>query len=180
MSSRIVIALRLGEILFLSLPMSLRAQQTAEPPTQCHHADSADSHPSHQGMMARGEQGMGFSQAKTTHHFLLKPDGGVIAVSAKDPKDADSRDQIRMHLTHIAKAFAQGDFDIPMFVHDQVPPGLPAMKRLSAQIQYRFKQTDEGGQVSLSSTSPEAITAIHDFLKFQIREHKTGDPVALP
>ena len=174
MSSRIVIALPLGGILFLSIPMSARAQQTAPPPTQCHHAATADSH---EGMMARGEKGMGFSQTKTAHHFLLKPDGGVIAVSVNDPKDAESRDQIRMHLTHIAKAFAQGDFDIPMFVHDQVAPGVPVMKRMSTQIQYLFKQTDDGGQVSLSSPSPEAVAAIHDFLKFQIREHKTGDPV---
>jgi hypothetical protein len=165
----------------LLTPSATRAQQSQPRKQECDHAGSPGSSPAdHAAMMGRGEQGMGFSQSATTHHFLLKPDGGIIAVSAKDPKDAGSRDQIRMHLSHIAHAFADGDFDIPMFVHDQVPPGVPVMKRLSKDIQYRFEEKDAGGQVVLSSRSPEAVAAIHDFLTFQIREHKTGDPVTLP
>jgi hypothetical protein len=179
MTLRILSALSFcGTLLFAAT--AARAQETpAQPQTeQCHHkAATTDS--SHASMTTRGEQGMGFSQRKTTHHFLLKPDGGIIAVSANDPKDTATRDQIRMHLAHIAHAFSEGDFDIPMFVHDQVPPGVPAMKGLSNDIQYRFKETDAGGEVVLSSRSAEAVHAIHDFLTFQIREHKTGDPVAL-
>lgn len=131
-------------------------------------------------MMSHGEQGMGFSQKTTAHHFLLKPNGGIIAVSANDKKDALTREQIRKHLAHIANAFAQGDFDIPMFVHDQTPPGVPAMKRLAKEIHYDSHNTEGGGEVIISSSSPEAIRAIHDFLVFQIREHKTGDPTTIP
>jgi hypothetical protein len=29
----------------------------------------------------------------------------------------------------------------------------------------------------ISSANAEAVTAIHEFLKFQITEHKTGDPL---
>ena len=134
----------------------------------------------HDAMMHRGEKGMGFSQTATTHHFLLKPDGGVIAVSTKDSKDTASRDQIRMHLTHIAHAFSAGDFDIPMFVHDLEPPGVPVMKRLAKEIRYEFHETERGGEVAISSKSKEAVQAIHDFLAFQIREHKTGDPITDP
>lgn len=134
----------------------------------------------HDAMMHRGEKGMGFSQSATTHHFLLKPDGGVIAVSTNDPKDTTARDQIRMHLTHIAHAFSAGDFDIPMFVHDQEPPGVPTMKRLAKQIRYEFHEADRGGEVRIASQSTEAVHAIHEFLVFQIREHKTGDPVEIP
>lgn len=131
----------------------------------------------HEAMMQRGEKGMGFSQKATSHHFLLKPDGGVIAVSADDPKDTEARDQIRMHLRHIAHAFSQGDFDIPMFVHDQEPPGVPTLQRLAKGIHYEFRESDHGGEVAISSESKDAVQAIHDFLVFQIREHKTGDPV---
>ncbi len=134
----------------------------------------------HEAMMHRGEKGMGFSQTKTTHHFLLKSDGGVIAVSANDAKDPETRDYIRAHLTHIAHAFSAGDFDIPMFVHDQDPPGVPVMKRLSNEIQYQARETERGGEVTITTKSGEAVQAIHDFLTFQIREHKTGDPVSLP
>jgi hypothetical protein len=80
-------------------------------------------------------------------------------------------------LRHIAHAFQNGDFDIPMFVHDTVPPGVPEMKRLQKQIRYAFEETPTGGRVAISSTDKEARNAIHRFLRFQIDEHKTGDPV---
>jgi len=49
----------------------------------------------HAGMTKRGDTGMGFSQDKTTHHFILRKDGGVIQVSANDPNDDASKDHIR-------------------------------------------------------------------------------------
>ena len=130
-------------------------------------------------MNQRGEMGMGFSQAATMHHFFLNPDGGVIQVGANDPKDTSDRDKIRMHLTHIAQAFASGDFDIPMFVHDTTPPGVPEMKRLRDRIKYTYGETQNGGRVVISTADPDALAAIHDFLRFQIQEHKTGDPATL-
>ena len=134
-------------------------------------------HDAHAQMKERGEHAMGFSQTATTHHFVLKPDGGVIQVEANDPKDTDSRDNIRMHLGHIARAFQNGDFDIPMFVHDTIPPGVPEMKRLQKQIRYSFEERPNGERVAISSTDKDALTAIHKFLRFQIQEHKTGDSV---
>ncbi len=82
-----------------------------------------------------------------------------------------------MHLGHIAKAFQSGDFDIPMFVHDTVPSGVPEMKRLRKDIQYSLAETPNGGRVVISSANKEALEAIHRFLRFQIEEHKTGDPM---
>ena len=131
-------------------------------------------------MNERGEGVMGFSQTKTTHHFFLSRDGGVIQVEAKDPSDATSRDEIREHLAHIAKMFSLGDFNAPMLIHAQVPPGVPEMKRLKAEINYKYEQTERGGQVNISTSEPQAIAAIHDFLRFQIREHRTGDPMKVP
>ena len=162
---------------FLLTALHIPARQNAgRDNPQCQH--KAGSAPmDHEAMMERGEKGMGFSQTKTTHHFLLKSDGGVIAVSANDPKDSAARDQIRMHLSHVASAFSQGDFDIPMFVHDQTPSGVAEMKRLQSVIHYRYAQSEGGGKVIVSSESAEAVGAIHEFLKFQIREHKTGDPL---
>jgi hypothetical protein len=141
--------------------------------------DAATNRDAHAKMKARGEQAMGFSQTATTHHFLLKPDGGAIQVEANDSADTVSRDQIRMHLTHIAHAFAAGDFDIPMLVHDEVPSGVPDMKRLKDKIRYSFEQTSSGGRVIIHASNHEALAAIHNFLRFQIREHKTGDSLQL-
>ena len=139
-----------------------------------------DPHKCSMDMQSRGDMAMGFSQTKTTHHFMRAKDGGAIRVEANDPKDSQSRDEIRMHLGHIAKSFAAGDFNIPMFVHDQVPPGVPLMQTKKNEIRYRFEETQNGGQVVIRSSDQEAISAIHDFLAFQIREHKTGDSLTIP
>jgi hypothetical protein len=122
---------------------------------------------------------MGFSQAATTHHFFLTSDGGVIQVEANDPADAASRNEIRMHLGHIANAFQSGDFGIPMFVHGTVPPGVPEMKSLQKNIRYWFEETPNGARVVISCSDKSALNAIHRFLRFQIDEHKTGDPAQI-
>jgi hypothetical protein len=125
---------------------------------------------------SRGNSAMGFDADKTTHHFLQNSAGGTIQVTANDPADTASREMIQRHLQHVAERFKTGDFDIPMFVHDQVPPGVPAMKRLKAEISYKYVSMDRGGRVEISTKNTEAIAAIHEFLRFQIVEHHTGDP----
>ena len=132
----------------------------------------------HAAMDARGDKGMGFSQQKTTHHFHLAADGGTIEVSASDGNDATSRAQIRQHLGHIAKMFADGNFQIPMFVHDKVPDGAGVMQQQKANITYKFERTRAGGLVRIRTGDPEALKAVHEFLRFQIREHETGDPTS--
>lgn len=141
-------------------------------------AQSQDAH--HHEMVERGDAAMGFDADKTTHHFILSDSGGAIEVSANDPKDAASRDAIQHHLAHIAERFKAGDFDIPMLVHDQVPPGVPVMKRLKDAMSYKYVATDRGGRVMITTKNPEALSAIHDYLRFQIVEHRTGDPTEVP
>jgi len=129
----------------------------------------------HCAMMKRGDQAMGFSHEKTTHHFRLFKDGGAIEVSTNDPKDTASRDEIRQHLSHITQMFAAGNFDVPMLIHGTTPPGVPAMKELREQIRYGFQETDSGARVRINTSSRQALNAIHAFLRFQIAEHETGD-----
>ncbi|MCU1334232.1 MAG: hypothetical protein JWM08_3224 [Candidatus Angelobacter sp.] len=132
-------------------------------------------HSKHGEMEKRGDQGMGFAQGKTTHHFLLRKDGGAIQVMANSAGDNASKNEIQMHLRHIAQAFKSGEFNIPMFVHDQTPPGVETMTSLKDQIHYKYQAAEKGGRVLISSANAEAVSAIHEFLKFQITEHKTGD-----
>lgn len=82
---------------------------------------------------------------------------------------------IRSHLMHIATMFSNGEFSIPMFVHDQVPPGVPVMKDKHAEISYSFEELSAGGRVRIKTTNPDALKAIHQFLRFQIEDHRTGD-----
>ncbi len=152
---------------------SLAGAQAAQQPG----ADSADMH---HAMEMRGDHVMGFPHDKTTHHFLLQAGGGLIQVTANDAKDQPDIDMIRMHRGHISKMFANGNFVAPMLVHDAIPPGTTTMKLLKEKIHYGFVQVDAGGAVHIESTDPVAVAAIHDFLRYQIAEHKTGDPVAEP
>jgi SAM-dependent methyltransferase len=123
---------------------------------------------------------MGFDQDRTTHHFTLTSTGGSIAVDANDAADRASRDQIRAHLREIAVAFARGDFSKPLMTHSEFPAGVPVMQRLKSHISYVFQETALGGIVRLSTSSAEARAAIHDFLKYQITEHTTGDALVVP
>jgi hypothetical protein len=128
-----------------------------------------------EAVVTRGEHVMGFSHEATTHHFRLFNDGGEIDVSANDPKDKVSVDQIRTHLGHIAKMFASGNFNAPMLIHDTNPPGTATMTRVKEQIRYEFSETVRGGRIRLVTSTPETTDAVHAFLLFQIVDHRTGD-----
>ena len=127
------------------------------------------------GVNARGDQGMGFSHKKTTHHFHLLADGGAIEIQSNEPADAASQEAIRRHLAMIAVKFSQGDFAIPMFIHATVPPGVEDMKRLKSKITYEAENTENGAQLRITSHDAEAVAAVHTFLRFQIQDHRTGD-----
>jgi hypothetical protein len=172
----------------MAMALSAAAQQAADkadkqdsmkdcPMHEQHQAGAAGHNHAKHELDKRGYQGMGFAQDKTTHHFLLRKDGGAIQVTANATDDKASREAIRMHFRHIARAFQAGDFSIPMFIHDQTPPGVPVMTKLKDQIHYKYEEVENGGRVVISSQNAEAIAAIHEFLRFQITDHQTEDPL---
>jgi len=142
-------------------------------------AAAQQSDPHHDAVNQHGDHVMGFSHETTTHHFRLFADGGAIEVTANDPNDSESRDQIRMHLSHIAGMFAAGNFEAPMLIHSQLPPGVPALQKLKKEVSYRFESLDRGGRVRISTRNADALKAIHEFLRFQIADHQTGDPTTV-
>jgi hypothetical protein len=130
-------------------------------------------------MKQHGQMAMGFDQDKATHHFTLTVTGGTIAVDANDPADQMTRDQIQAHLEEIAAAFGHGDFEKPLMTHGEVPPGVSGMQRHKGEIVYTLERTERGGIVRIASTGADALNAIHDFLRYQIKEHATGDVVSV-
>ena len=153
---------------FAALAAPLAAQTTPTP-----------GHDHHAAVNERGDHVMGFDHEKTTHHFRLTKSGGVIEVSANDPKDTDSRDAIQQHMGHIAKMFSEGDFNAPMLIHAQVPPGVLEMKAKLKAIAWKPVNTRTGANIVITSKDPAAINAIHQFLIFQIQDHQTGDPTTV-
>jgi hypothetical protein len=118
---------------------------------------------------------MGFDKIATVHQFRLSKDGGSIEVVVRDPKDLDNLRRIRQHLDLIARDFAEGIFDKPFATHLETPPGVEIMKSLKDSIQYTFRPSEKGWIVQIKTKERRALSAVHDFLRYQIREHATGD-----
>ncbi|HMJ63095.1 MAG TPA: hypothetical protein VK493_15090 [Bryobacteraceae bacterium] len=132
----------------------------------------------HDAMM-RGDHVMGFSHDKTTHHFELNQDGGVIEVRANDLSDTQTRDQIRGHFHHIVQVFAAGNFQVPMLVHAQNVPGTAVMSQLKDQLHWQLEDTRRGAKITVTADNKAGSDAVHEFLRFQIADHKTGDCTAV-
>lgn len=128
---------------------------------------------------SRGDHVMGFSHEKTKHTFRLMKDGGAIEVRANDAADAESVAQIRTHLKEIAKEFKDGVFAKPEAIHARTPDGVPVMKSLGAKITYEYEELEGGARVRVRTNDANGVEAVHQFLRFQISDHRTGDHVVV-
>jgi hypothetical protein len=161
-------------IAFLMLgALQLAAQDMQSCPMHKEHMKDAAQHQA--DVEKHSDKAMGFPHDKTTHHFRLYSDGGAIEVTVNDNNDSQNLQAIRSHLPHIVTMFSNGEFSIPMFVHDQVPPGVPVMKEKRTEISYSYEELPAGGRVRIKTTNAETLKAVHDFLRFQIEDHHTGD-----
>jgi hypothetical protein len=134
---------------------------------------------SHDQVNQRGAQVMGFDQDATTHHFRLHPDGGAIDIAVRDDADPASRDAIRSHLPHIARMFGDGNFEAPMLIHQTRVPGTARMADLKSRIRFVYVETPRGGRLDIFTSDGGALAAVHDFMRFQIADHGTGDSTAV-
>lgn len=147
-----------------------RAEQTDGPSAA--HPDSAQD--AFAGVQARGATAMGVDQYTSSHLFEPLPDGGRISLE-RDVDDSAGVAQIREHMELIAEAFGRGDFRLPGFVHAQEVPGTEVMAARRTSITYLADSLPRGGQVRIRTTDPEAVRAVHEFLAFQRRDHRTMD-----
>lgn len=132
-------------------------------------------HDKHTAVDARHDT-MGFSHAVSRHTFRLTPDGGAIELRAKNGSDRATVSAIRKHLREIARDFERGDFSTPEMIHAGTPDGVPVMLERRHHIRYRYENIDTGGRVRIVTRDEAARHAVHAFLRFQIDEHRTGDP----
>jgi len=66
-----------------------------------------------------------------------------------------------------------------METHGRIPPGVPTMQQLRSAITYKYVRTDRGGKVLITTKNPQALEAVHELLRFQIQDHRTGDPLTV-
>jgi hypothetical protein len=61
--------------------------------------------------------------------------------------------------------------------HGELPPGAAGMAAGKALIRYRYEERGDGASVVIETSDADARRSIHEFLRYQIIEHKTGDPL---
>ena len=151
----------------------------ATDPAACpmHARHTASSH--HAAVDQRGDHVMGFSHEKTKHTFRLHRDGGAVEVRANDAADAESVAAIREHMQKIADDFTSADFAKPKEIHGRIPDGVPAMKELGGRIRYLYEELDGGARVRIRTSEARGVEAVHEFLRFQIEDHRTGDSLTI-
>jgi hypothetical protein len=151
----------LGVLLAAGSATGAQAQEHA-------HGDSA-----FHAMQARGREVMGVDQYTSAHVFEPLADGGRIVLQRLED-DAAGAVTIRAHLAQIARAFSQGDFTLPGQVHGTGEvPGTRVMAERRRYIRYEFRELPRGGEIRIITADPAAVRAVHEFLAFQRREHRT-------
>lgn len=108
------------------------------------------------------------------HHFHLRRNGGAIDLTSNE-SGQQAVDAIRAHLKDVLEDFKSGEFKNPRFVHGKTPDGIDVMQKERKSITYRLEQLKDGGRIVIETKNPRALEAIHDFMRFQIAEHRTGD-----
>ena len=168
-----------ASLLAIAAPAS--AQTTGHP--HASHAGHDSTHASHAGhaggdsafaaLQGRGRTAMGVDQYTSTHTFDALADGGSIRL-VRDSADPAGVAEIRSHLREIAAAFAKGDFDTPAFVHGRAVPGTGVMAARKDRIRYTVRDLPAGAELRLTTSDPEALAAIREFMAFQRTDHRAG------
>src|SRR5690606_35501505 len=124
-------------------------------------------------LQARGAEAMGVDQFTSTHRFDALPDGARIELQ-RDVEDPAGVETIRAHLREIATRFAAGHFDVPAFGHARDMPGTRVMAERREAITYTYRDLPRGGEVRITTSDPEALRAVHEFMAAQRGDHRAG------
>lgn len=122
-------------------------------------------------LQERGGRIMRVDQYQSVHRFDALPDGGRIELQSLAGDSADVA-QIRRHFGEIHALFVAGDFSTPMAVHATAVPGTGVMAERRSRIRYTLRDLPNGAELRLTTTDPEVVRAIHEFLAFQRGEHR--------
>jgi hypothetical protein len=152
----------------------------AQKPAPPHSSDSA-AHDMHHpatndsaftALQQRGKTAMGVDQYASRHQFEALADGGRIVLQQAGG-DSTAIQTIRSHIQDIARAFSNGDFTTPAFVHMTNVPGTAVMAAKKAVIRYEYRPLENGAELRIYTSDKEALAAIREFMAFQRKDHRT-------
>lgn len=132
-----------------------------------------------QEVESRFSRAMGVPVEKVTVHFYLVKNGGVVELSAKNPTDTTTAAALQKYLQNQKDLWEKGKETAVTDVHLRAPEAASTMRRLRNDITFFMAKTDSGGVLRMFSINEQARAAIQDYLRFEITEHKTGDPTTL-
>jgi len=160
----------------LAFTLLLATQDPATCPMHAEHMKQkaqADGSAEHGKDVDHRHDAFGMAHTASTHSFRLFADGGAIELRANAADDTATLTAIRNHLREIVEEFNAADFKTPAFVHGYTPAGVETMARLRGDISYEYQQLPAGGRIRITTKSADALAAVHDFLRFQVTEHRT-------
>lgn len=120
---------------------------------------------------ARGPNIMPFDLAQTLHEFQSVKDGGILTVTANDPKNEGQIQLIREHLQKEFQKFSQGDFSDPASLHGENMPGLTAMSSGIKRIKINYTTLPNGARLTFATGDPALVSAIHQWFAAQRMDH---------
>ena len=53
------------------------------------------------------------------------------------------------------------------------------MQQRRNALSFRYADIPSGGHIRITSSDAQAVAGVHEFLRDQIREHATGDPLQM-
>ncbi len=121
-------------------------------------------------VMIHGAQIMPFDMSTAKHMFLPSSNGGVVEVMVNNMEPTQIA-LVRSHLLAEAAKFARGDYSDPAYIHGKMMPGLAKLESGAARVSVRYFETPTGAAITFSSADREMVSAVHDWLAAQQRDH---------
>ena len=127
-------------------------------------------------LLSRASKVSGFDSERVNLHFYILKNGGAVEVTAKDPNDEATIKAIQAYLKKESDLWTKGNFETVTVVYGRPPEGTMQLKKLRDDVTFHAVQEENGAVIRMFTVNPTAKAAIHDYLRFQIDQLKTGDP----
>jgi hypothetical protein len=127
-------------------------------------------------LLGRVNKASGFDCERVNRHFYVLKNGGAVEITVKDPNDDATIKAIQAYLKKESDLWTKGNFDTVAAVYGRPPEGTAQLKKLKDNVTFAVVPEENGGVIRLLTVNPTAKAAIHDYLRFQIDQLKTGDP----
>lgn len=127
-------------------------------------------------LLSRVSKASGFDSERVNRHFYVLKNGGAVEITAKDSGDEATIKAIQTYLKKESDLWTKGNFETVTAVYGRPAEGTVQLKKLRDDVTFAVVPEENGAVIRMLTVNPTAKAAIHDYLRFQIDQLKTGDP----